>query len=1145
MHVHSALPAPAAVICSEARCLWALTVYKVLSNNLPGEVGPLAAKVASYSSPEGLAACLASLGRLRQVSYVALLLSRFEDEDEDRQMRQARIEVLSFLERSPTAERHTKALASVLQREDPKLCSRAIRLLKGLGAAAAEHVAPLLGDEDARFDCIDVLQSLGSVAVPHVAPFLRHSSEDMRVVAHRLMTRLEGTPRELPREQRETPSGHKAVPQGDFKRRKLTGGEDIEYIDGIIRECVKRSRPLLDLAPAPPPDMDPPAEVEDLPPPPARVPRSRRSRPRARDHTAREQTPVAALGAPPPPPPAGPENQAPLPGPCLAQPIFGCGHLASSPSPCKQIRLDLARCFSEVPRLSCGAARTALRQVLEVHVRRSRDLRGEAPAYCQGYHELAAVMLLVCMDGSWPSDAEEVAEKLTASTRMGAVVDADDIPVYEELASQADAPADALEFRLSDMYEPRHGMRTGDEDARFDCIDVLQSLGSVAVPHVAPFLRHSSEDMRVVAHRLMTRLEGTPRELPREQRETPSGHKAVPQGDFKRRKLTGGEDIEYIDGIIRECVKRSRPLLDLAPAPPPDMDPPAEVEDLPPPPARVPRSRRSRPRARDHTAREQTPVAALGAPPPPPPAGPENQAPLPGPCLAQPIFGCGHLASSPSPCKQIRLDLARCFSEVPRLSCGAARTALRQVLEVHVRRSRDLRGEAPAYCQGYHELAAVMLLVCMDGSWPSDAEEVAEKLTASTRMGAVVDADDIPVYEELASQADAPADALALLESILYEFRLSDMYEPRHGMRTGGASAEDEEEAVVAIRCKRIITSLRRVSPDMANQIESWDMTPHVLLLRWVRLLFLRELQFPDQLLIAWDTLFADALVFYQAEGGQPPPGALPASAALPLADSLALAMIVAAAPEKPEELSRISEKALDVRRLLALACQLREFAAQTSWQSGGARSSGPVISNGFPQPPPACYPSVSGMPRPPPARPKDRRYTMGESLGGDVVGQALGWAASRLSGAFDGVFANSSDHREERPRAAAEIDRREVRRSSEPMPGRPPKSSAPPSPSLTATGGIRQLTFPAEKESPVPPQRRPSDLDDDLTAPPGDAILQPPAAPVPLVRRPRKQSEGTDARMNNPSSAAFIFFRDGMQHVACAADALDSVQHA
>ena len=32
----------------------------------------------------------------------------------------------------------------------------------------------------------------------------------------------------------------------------------------------------------------------------------------------------------------------------------------------------------------------------------------------------------------------------------------------------------------------------------------------------------------------------------------------------------------------------------------------------------------------------------------------------------------------------------------------------------------------------------------------------------------------------------------------------------------------------------------------------------------------------------------------------------------------------------------------------------------------------------------------------------------------------------------------------------------REVRRSSEPMPNRPPKSSAPPSPSLTATGGTR-----------------------------------------------------------------------------------------
>ncbi|CAE7426548.1 TBC1D5 [Symbiodinium natans] len=214
--------------------------------------------------------------------------------------------------------------------------------------------------------------------------------------------------------------------------------------------------------------------------------------------------------------------------------------------------------------------------------------------------------------------------------------------------------------------------------------------------------------------------------------------------------------------------------------------------------------------------------------------------------------------------KQIRLDLARCFSEVPRLSCGAVRAALRQVLEVHVRRSRDLRGEAPVYCQGYHELAAVMLLVCMDGSWPSDPQHVAEQLAASTRMGAVVDTDDVPVYEELASLEAALADALALLEALLYDHRLADMYEPRRGTRTG--DAEDDEEAVVATRCKRIFMALRRVSPDLANQIESWDMTPHVLLLRWVRLLFLRELPFPEQLLVAWDTLFADALVFYQVE---------------------------------------------------------------------------------------------------------------------------------------------------------------------------------------------------------------------------------------------------------------------------------------
>ena len=41
----------------------------------------------------------------------------------------------------------------------------------------------------------------------------------------------------------------------------------------------------------------------------------------------------------------------------------------------------------------------------------------------------------------------------------------------------------------------------------------------------------------------------------------------------------------------------------------------------------------------------------------------------------------------------------------------------------------------------------------------------------------------------------------------------------------------------------------------------------------------------------------------------------------------------------------------------------------------------------------------------------QDRRYTIGESLGGEVFGHAIGWAASRLSGALEGVLGEGPRH--------------------------------------------------------------------------------------------------------------------------------------
>ncbi|CAE8586980.1 unnamed protein product, partial [Polarella glacialis] len=97
-----------------------------------------------------------------------------------------------------------------------------------------------------------------------------------------------------------------------------------------------------------------------------------------------------------------------------------------------------------------------------------------------------------------------------------------------------------------------------------------------------------------------------------------------------------------------------------------------------------------------------------------------------------------------------------------------------------------------------------------------------------------------------------------------------------------------------------------------------------------VRLLFIREFSFPTDTLAAWDAIFADALVSNSedASSSKSDAKALPSSAALPLADYLALAMIIGARPSKPEELMNFGDKPLDVRRLLAMAWELRNYAS-------------------------------------------------------------------------------------------------------------------------------------------------------------------------------------------------------------------------
>ncbi|CAE8631226.1 unnamed protein product, partial [Polarella glacialis] len=118
--------------------------------------------------------------------------------------------------------------------------------------------------------------------------------------------------------------------------------------------------------------------------------------------------------------------------------------------------------------------------------------------------------------------------------------------------------------------------------------------------------------------------------------------------------------------------------------------------------------------------------------------------------------------------------------------------------------------------QGFHEIAAVMLLICMDGTWTSGAENA----QAASTSKEVVNSDDLEVYRELGDAAAVPADAYALFDALLSVHRLGEMYE------VDSTGQSEDWEPPAAFRCRRITRGLRRIAPDLAVQVESWGLAP-------------------------------------------------------------------------------------------------------------------------------------------------------------------------------------------------------------------------------------------------------------------------------------------------------------------------------
>lgn len=183
-------------IRAEAAYRRTVIVYQIVAESLRHQAGPVATHISRFAQPCGIRQCLLALSNAARVDAVAALLI----EEEDPQSRGLRGEVVEFLESlGEAAEPHAAALCEVLRQGDPPRCSQAIRVLRRLGTTAAQHVAPLLREEDARFDALDVLGSLGSAAAPYVEALLEDEDEDSRVVASRLLKRLSGSGKQTSR----------------------------------------------------------------------------------------------------------------------------------------------------------------------------------------------------------------------------------------------------------------------------------------------------------------------------------------------------------------------------------------------------------------------------------------------------------------------------------------------------------------------------------------------------------------------------------------------------------------------------------------------------------------------------------------------------------------------------------------------------------------------------------------------------------------------------------------------------------------------------------------------------------------------------------------------------------------------------------
>lgn len=255
--------------------------------------------------------------------------------------------------------------------------------------------------------------------------------------------------------------------------------------------------------------------------------------------------------------------------------------------------------------------------------------------------------------------------------------------------------------------------------------------------------------------------------------------------------------------------------------------------------------------------------------------------------------------------REIWKDVERTFPEVELLASPESRKMLSRLL-FHYCRSTNAPGQAASECyrQGMNELAAVLLAACKRGEFAEGSWETGDSLGARLCGMQHTEADSFTLFSRLMKSGMRPMFMPTSFGGGNSDSGPGSVIGELPRSRLSGGLRDTAPASAILARCLFIFDTVVKASDAaLHSHLTKLEIEPQVFLLRWLRLLFCREVGLDDALLL-WDGLFADAIKQPQVPSALKYPllrsgggdvawrEAAQASAAMPLVDYVAAASL-------------------------------------------------------------------------------------------------------------------------------------------------------------------------------------------------------------------------------------------------------------